>query len=310
MLCVAGKDFLIFMSSGKRQKTEKELLLLSFFAGLVLAIAELIFSIFSHSQSVLMDAVYDATELIFIALILFLTPLFYKPVSEKHPFGFFQVESIFLIVKGFMLLAVSVSVTAGVIESLLSGGNPVDGLQIAMFQFFQAIVSIVIYTVMRKRNTALCSPTVDMEILGWKIDIAYSGGLAAAFLASRILDRTPLAFIAPYFDQIMAILIMLFMLPETVRMLWGAIKDVFLFPPEEETVSKIKEVCSAIMEESALDPVFFDITRTGRHIWVSIYFTTEKTTLSVSALKAINDNINQEVGNYFENCSCELILDS
>ncbi len=298
------------MSSGKRQKTEKELLLLSFFAGLVLAIAELIFSIFSHSQSVLMDAVYDATELIFIALILFLTPLFYKPVSEKHPFGFFQVESIFLIVKGFMLLAVSVSVTAGVIESLLSGGNPVDGLQIAMFQFFQAIVSIVIYTVMRKRNTALCSPTVDMEILGWKIDIAYSGGLAAAFLASRILDRTPLAFIAPYFDQIMAILIMLFMLPETVRMLWGAIKDVFLFPPEEETVSKIKEVCSAIMEESALDPVFFDITRTGRHIWVSIYFTTEKTTLSVSALKAINDNINQEVGNYFENCSCELILDS
>ncbi len=298
------------MSSGKRQKTEKELLLLSFFAGLVLAIAELIFSIFSHSQSVLMDAVYDATELIFIALILFLTPLFYKPVSEKHPFGFFQVESIFLIVKGFMLLAVSVSVTAGVIESLLSGGNPVDGLQIAMFQFFQAIVSIVIYTVMRKRNTALCSPTVDMEILGWKIDIAYSGGLAVAFLASRILDRTPLAFIAPYFDQIMAILIMLFMLPETVRMLWGAIKDVFLFPPEEETVSKIKEVCSAIMEESALDPVFFDITRTGRHIWVSIYFTTEKTTLSVSALKAINDNINQEVGNYFENCSCELILDS
>lgn len=307
---MAGKDFLIFMSSGKRQKTEKELLLLSFFAGLVLAIAELIFSIFSHSQSVLMDAVYDATELIFIALILFLTPLFYKPVSEKHPFGFFQVESIFLIVKGFMLLAVSVSVTAGVIESLLSGGNPVDGLQIAMFQFFQAIVSIVIYTVMRKRNTALCSPTVDMEILGWKIDIAYSGGLAVAFLASRILDRTPLAFIAPYFDQIMAILIMLFMLPETVRMLWGAIKDVFLFPPEEETVSKIKEVCSAIMEESALDPVFFDITRTGRHIWVSIYFTTEKTTLSVSALKAINDNINQEVGNYFENCSCELILDS
>lgn len=304
------KDFLIFMSTRKRQKTEKEMLLLSFVAGLVLAIAELIFAIFSHSQSVLMDAVYDATELIFIALILFLTPLFYKPVSEKHPFGFFQVESIFLIVKGFMLLSVSVSVALGVIQSILSGGNPVNGLQIAGFQFFQGILSVIIYSIMKKRNTALNSPTIDMEILGWKLDVAYSGGLAIAFLGSRLLDRTPLSFISPYFDQIVAILIMLFMLPETVKMLWSSIKDVFLFPPEEETVSKIKEVCSSIMEESALDPVFFDITRTGRHIWVSIYFTTEKTTLSVSALKDINDTINLEVGKYFENCSCELILDS
>lgn len=298
------------MSTRKRQQTEKGLLLLSFFAGLALAVAELIFALVSHSQSVLMDAVYDATELIFIALILFLTPLFYKPVSEKHPFGFFQVESIFLIVKGFMLLSVSLGVAFGVLQSALSGGNPVNGLQIAAFQFFQGLLSVLIYSVMKRRNTALNSPTVDMEILGWKLDVAYSGGLAAAFLASKALERTPLSFLSPYFDQIVALFIMVFMLPETVRMLWRAVKNVFLFPPEEETVSKIKEVCCAIMEESALDPVFFDITRTGRQLWVSIYFTTEKTTLSVSALKAINDRINAEVGVFFENCSCELILDS
>ena len=48
------------------------------------------FSIYSRSHSALTDAVYDMSELVFIALLLFLTPLFHKPMSEKHPYGYFS----------------------------------------------------------------------------------------------------------------------------------------------------------------------------------------------------------------------------
>ena len=72
------------------ERKEKTILRLSFVAGLAFALVELIFAIYSHSQSALTDAVYDASELVFIALLLFLTPLFHKPVSEKHPYGYFQ----------------------------------------------------------------------------------------------------------------------------------------------------------------------------------------------------------------------------
>lgn len=41
-------------------KKEKKILKISFFSGLFFALAELIFAIYSHSQSVLTDAVYDA----------------------------------------------------------------------------------------------------------------------------------------------------------------------------------------------------------------------------------------------------------
>ena len=104
----------------QHEKTEKTILLISFTAGLLMAIAELIFAVYSHSQSSLMDAVYDGVELIFIALILFLTPLFHKPISEKRPYGFFQIESIFLLIKGFMMLSVTLSVSMGIIESALN----------------------------------------------------------------------------------------------------------------------------------------------------------------------------------------------
>ena len=290
------------------ERKEKTILRLSFAAGLAFALAELIFAIYSHSQSALTDAVYDASELVFIALLLFLTPLFHKPVSEKHPYGYFQVESIFLIVKGVMMLSVTLGVGIEVIESALSGGNPVDDLQVSLFQLCLGVASVVIYVIMRGVNKNSSSPTVEAELLGWRLDIGYSLGMSLAFFASSFLVKTPLAFIAPYFDQIIAVLVMVFMLPESVKMLWSSVRDIFLFSPDEELVEQIKQTCTESLEHYAFSPVFFDITRTGRHLWVAVYFKVSSATLAVEQLKKATEEVNQKISSQLEECTCELIL--
>lgn len=290
------------------ERKEKTILRLSFVAGLAFALLELIFAIYSHSQSALTDAVYDASELVFIALLLFLTPLFHKPVSEKHPYGYFQLESIFLIVKGVMMLSVTLGVVVEVIESALSGGNPVDDLQVSLFQLCLGAASVVIYVIMRGVNKNSSSPTVEAELLGWRLDIGYSLGMSLAFFASSFLVKTPLAFIAPYFDQIIAVLVMVFMLPESVKMLWSSVRDIFLFSPDEELVEQIKQICTESMENYAFSPVFFDITRTGRHLWVAVYFKVSSATLAVKQLKKATEEVNQKISSQLEECTCELIL--
>lgn len=290
------------------ERKEKTILRLSFVAGLAFALVELIFAIYSHSQSALTDAVYDASELVFIALLLFLTPLFHKPVSEKHPYGYFQLESIFLIVKGVMMLSVTLGVGVEVIESALSGGNPVDDLQVSLFQLCLGVASVVIYVIMRGVNKNSSSPTVEAELLGWRLDIGYSLGMSLAFFASSFLVKTPLAFIAPYFDQIIAVLVMVFMLPESVKMLWSSVRDIFLFSPDEELVEQIKQICTESMENYAFSPVFFDITRTGRHLWVAVYFKVSSATLAVEQLKKATEEVNQKISSQLEECTCELIL--
>ena len=291
-----------------RERKEKTIWRLSFVAGLAFALVELIFAIYSHSQSALTDAVYDASELVFIALLLFLTPLFHKPVSEKHPYGYFQLESIFLIVKGVMMLSVTFGVGVEVIESALSGGNPVDDLQVSLFQLCLGVASVVIYVIMRRVNKNSSSPTVEAELMGWRLDIGYSLGMSLAFFASSFLVKTPLAFIAPYFDQIIAVLVMVFMLPESVKMLWSSVRDIFLFSPDEELVEQIKQICTESMENYAFSPVFFDITRTGRHLWVAVYFKVSSATLAVKQLKKATEEVNQKISSQLEECTCELIL--
>lgn len=290
------------------EKREKLILKLSFFSGLAFAIAEFVFAIYSHSQSSLTDAVYDATELVFIALLLYLTPLFHKPISEKHPFGYFQIETVFLIIKGIMMLSVSLGVAAEILHSALSGGNPVDSAQVSLFQCALGIASILIYFAMKRWSRDLSSPTVEAELLGWKLDIVYSLGMSLAFFLSRYLELTPLAFLAPYFDQIIAVLVILFMLPENIQLLSRAFRDIFLFPPDQACVEEIKALCCPILEQYHFDPVFFDITKTGRHLWVAIYFQIQASSLAVRELSEASQVINQTVSQEFQDCTCELIL--
>lgn len=290
------------------EKREKQILMMSFLSGLAFAVVEFIFSIYSHSQSALTDAVYDASELVFIALLLFLTPLFHKPVSEKHPYGYFQVESIFVIIKGVMMLSVTMGVSAEVLDSALSGGNPVNNTQVSTFQFCLGAASILIFLLMKRLSRNLSSPTINAELLGWKLDILYSLGMSLAFFISKYLEKTSLGFISPYFDQIVAVLVMVFMLPESIKVLWGAVKELFLFSPDKEFMDEAKNICNPILEQYHFSPVFFDITKTGRHLWIAVYFKIESENLAVkdfsNALKAINEKIQEQ----FRECTCELIL--
>ena len=249
-----------------KEKQEKQILRISFVSGLIFAVVELIFAIYSHSQSVLTDAVYDASEL------------------------------------------VTMGVLAEIIDSALSGGNAVNNTQISIFQFVLGVISILIFAIMKRLNENLTSPTVAAELLGWKLDIAYSMGMSLAFFASLYLKHTPIAFIAPYFDQVIAIVVMIMMLPESIKVLWNAVKEVFLFSPEEEFVDEIKELCNPVLKDYRFLPVFYDITKTGRHLWIAIYFEIETKNLAVADLGAALKSINEKTKEKYRECSCELIL--
>jgi len=302
------------MSSRSRERSEelleKRILLLSFLSGVGFVIVELIYAIYSHSQSTLMDALYDASELVFIILLLFLTPLFHRPISEKHPYGFFQVESFFILIKNIMMTSVTVSVLTSVIEKLLSGGNSIDKGQVSLFQLMLGVASLIILLIMKWMSRKISSPTVKAEILGWKLDVAYSLGMSLAFFIAVQLQNTSLGFLSPYFDQIIAIVVMIFMVPETIKMLVSAFRELFLFSPEQKTVDRIKEISGKILENYSFTPVFYDISRTGRKMWVSIYFQVEMDSICVKYIQEANKSLNEKISQEFPDASCEIILDT
>ncbi|MEG2251264.1 MAG: cation transporter [Bacilli bacterium] len=293
----------------KKEKIEKTILRISFIAALIFATVELFMAIKTRSQSVLMDATYDAAEVIIIGLTIFLTPLFYKPYDEKRPFGYSQVESVFVAIKVFMLIAVTVALAVNNIQVAISGGNIVDGKIISIFQMILASTSIIIYLLLKKMNKKITSPTIDTEIYSWKLDCFYSIGMAIAFASTIFLEQTALKPLVPYFDQIIAIGISLFMIPEAITTLVKAIRTTFLFAPEKEVTDKMKRIIKKELKSYSYEVVFYDIISTGRKYWISVYFKTKEEIIKRKELEEVTIKINIELKKYFEYCNFELILD-
>ena len=73
-------------------------------------------------------------------------------------------------------------------------------------------------------------------------------------------------------------------------------------------MNEIKTLCGPILEQYRFSPVFFDITRTGRHLWVAIYFKIKTGSLKVQDLSDALDSLKEKAREKFQECTCELIL--
>lgn len=173
----------------EKQKYEKIILKISLYAGMAFVVVELLMSLWSNSQAILMDAVFDAAELIVIGLSLFLTPLFYQPVSEKKPYGYSQFESVFIIVKGFMLISVTIGLITNNIQILLQGGRHLNHGQISAFEFILAFFSLLVLLLMRHFHKKTASPTVEAEIYGWKSRFSVQHGNCGGVFCSGFFIR-------------------------------------------------------------------------------------------------------------------------
>lgn len=113
--------------------------------------------------------------------------------------------------------------------------------------------------------------------------------------------------IAPYFDQIVAIVIALFMLPQPVKMIADAFRSIFLLAPKEDIVYKVKEISHHILDDFQYTGTFYDVVLTGRRMWISIYFKPKSDVVSMTLLHEIYDEIYTALGQEFDDYSLELV---
>jgi len=278
-------------SPNYRLKLEKRALAISMYGGILFVIIEFVMAIFTTSQSILMDSVYDAAELIMVIASLRIIPLLYRPTTEKHPFGYSQVETIFITIKGSMLTAVTVGLVLSNIQIIRDGGHIVPFASVAAFEFSAVFISLIVILILRKLYKKTSSILVKVEIDGWIIDTIASAGLGIAFILPKLFNWEWLIHITPYLDQIMAIVLSVFILPIPIKTVIVSLRELFLFAPDNETVENIKNISSRVLSAYNIDIITYDIIKTGRKLWISLYFKTPNDTISISALAKIQKEL-------------------
>lgn len=292
-----------------RFNNEKTILNLSVWAGVVIAILEILMSFYTKSQAVIMDSVFDTAEIIVSGLFLALLPLIYKPATEKMPYGYTQIESVFMVIKGSMLVVITFNLIVENINIIIHGGSRVNSVLIGCFELGLGIISIILLRVFSRLNKNLSSPVVESEIISWKIDIYCCLGVSLALLSQKLFDNTSLNWISLYIDQIVAIIIGICMIPQPIKMVLNSLRSIVLISPKEETVNVIKDIIDYEIKGYNYEVTFYDIVQTGRKIWVEIYIKNEERVIRIDQLKEMRQKIKAELLKEIEDIYVELTPD-
>lgn len=276
------------MRIGKRSsKREKKAMSVSLYANLLFVVIELVMAAYTGSQAVLLDGVYDGIEFMMLLPSIFLIPLLYKPSNEKYPFGHMQMETIFLVIKGIIMMTVTVGLITNSINILFHGGHKVDFGFVAWFELFACILGMIVTIYLKQKNKAMNSPLITVEMQGWKMDSIISLGMTAAFFLPELIEVDWIQKLSPYLDSAITIILSMIMLPIPIQTVYTGIRDLLLISPEEETVNEIKEIVEPIILESNCTDIYYDIVRTGRKLWISAYITLNKDELSLHRFKML-----------------------
>lgn len=280
---------------------------ISLIGSILFMLSEGIMAYLTKSHSLLMDCIFDVTDLIMIGPFLLLVPLLYKPVTEKRPYGFSQVESLFVVIKYCVLLAITVRLIWDNILVMMHGGRQVDGGRIAFFELAVCLGCLIIYLLLHYFSRRYASLTIKAEIYIWKLDVISSLGVSIAFFVQMILHRTDYARLAAYIDPVVAIIMACLLLVEPVKMIISNLKSLVLFAPEEEIMDTIRHVAEHHMDKVHYDIEFLDVIQTGRKTWVEIYMTSHNNLINTKILLQLRNEIREELRKSFDQVYVELI---
>lgn len=291
-------------------KLEKKILNISFVGSLIFLISEIVAAYITGSHAILADCVFDIADLIMIGPFMVLVPLLYKPVTEKRPYGFAQIESLFVIIKYMILLVIDVIMVVENVQVILfEGGNHVDATFIAIFELAISLGCIIMYFTLRRINKKYSSPSIKAELYIWKLDSYSTFGVGIAFLISLLLKLTPAAFVAPYVDPAIAIALAIILIKEPIEMIIEALKGLVLFAPKKEIRDEISRDATQVLSKYGYYINFFDVIKTGRKYWVDIYIVMDTDTIKVSDLKKANAEITEMLSDKYDSIFIELIPD-
>ena len=293
----------------KAQKREKKAMSVSLYGNLFFVIVEIVMAIYTSSQAVLLDAIYDGVEFCMLLPSLFLIPLLYKPSNEKHPFGYMQIESMFVVVKGITMTGVTVGLILNNIEIMIHGGRKVAFDTIAWFELFAFFLGITVSIYLKYKNRLMDSPLITMEMEGWEIDSIASFGMAIAFFLPVLLPFPWFRPITPYLDQIITVTLSIFMLPTPIKTVITGLRDLMLWPPEAETVDDIKATVEPIIGGYGHKNLYYDIVRTGRRLWISVYITFDKDIISLSKFQILQTKCIAALAEKYQDFYFELLPD-
>lgn len=246
------------------EQLERRALLASSGGNLVIGIVGIVFAVFSSSQAILLDGLFN---LIYLATGLFtlkVARLVQQGDDEHFPMGYGFFEPLINGLKGMLVLGLSIMAVADAVQALFAGGRMISPGLATLYGIFASLAGWTIAAVTHRGATRTGSPLVKADAENWIVNGAISSAVLLAFVGIFLLQNTRFDYIIPYVDPGLVVIVGLISLSVPVRMAWQALMELLNRAPSREIVQQVEAVIRQSTASLPVQDLFIRVVQPGR----------------------------------------------
>lgn len=263
---------------------EETILKRSLVAIMMVACLGIAFGIVSGSFAILFDGVFSLVDAAMTILSLIVARLIARAtvadglperLHRQFSTGFWHLEPLVLLLNATILLAVTTYAIFSAVMSLFAGGRSMDFGPAMVYAAVVVIISIVMGWYEHRANRQIKSDFVRMDVHGWVMAGGVTLSLLIAFAIGFALDGTGYAWLQPYVDPLVLLLVGLALLPIPIGTLRKAAAEVLQITPDD-LLSEVERVAETVTTEQSFSGHRAYVARAGRGTQIELYFIAPK----------------------------------
>ncbi len=192
---------------------EKRGLWLSIIGALFMAGLGIGFAILTSSDAVLLDGLFSLIGFAIGLVSLRVATLVRKPDDDLYHFGYAAYEPMLNLTKGLLMAFVTLFALVSAVEIVLHGGREIDAGWASIYAVIAAVGCFAIALSQRTLSKRTASPLLAVDSKNWLIDGLMSVAVAVAFLAAVFLADSSWAYLLPYADPAVVIILVVLSIP-------------------------------------------------------------------------------------------------
>lgn len=224
----------------------------------------IVFSFIASSQAVLLDGLFNLVYFIAGLFTLKVARLVQRGDDQDFPFGYSAFESLINGLKGVLVLGVTLFAFVDAVATILAGGRSIDAGPAVIYGAIAttACWGLAIVTGLAAKRTG--SPLIKADAQNWQVNGAVSTAVLLAFIGVYAIEGTRLAFLSPYVDSSLVILVVALSVSVPVRMAWQSLMELLARAPQADVIEQVRSTIEAATADLPVQQIFLRVLQTGR----------------------------------------------
>jgi predicted Co/Zn/Cd cation transporter (cation efflux family) len=295
-------------------KIENKALRLGIFISFIMALAGWITYYFTDSEAMLLDGNFSMISVVASIIALIISKRKHEK-TKTFPFGSYVFESLFVFVKGLLILGVII--VAGVQNSIkiidfINGVN-IEPVKIDFILYYVALITILCFSLflyfrsMNKR-VDFKSPILKIETQSSLVDGFLTLGIGIVFIVILLIpENSPLAFMNSIGDAIIVLVICLLFITMPLKILRDSFIEIGGGVLQDNSS---KQLIEKAIEES-LSPSFIKqssyISKLGSSYFIAVFITSKSDVIHLDNIETFRKDVLNLLIPKFQNVKIEVI---